>query len=104
MVFVTCHFLKVSLSHCHFLAMCAPIIYVYTYFNNQYRLWPDVVRHRIKDTYTYFGGSLVITAASAVAIARTPALMRLVASNSLWVRSALVILITSTWQRWVGVC
>jgi FtsH-binding integral membrane protein len=46
-------------------------------------LWPDIVRQRIKDTYTYFGGSLAFTAASAVAVARTPALMRLFASNSL---------------------
>lgn len=46
-------------------------------------LWPEVVRQRIKDTYKYFGGSLAITAASAVAMARSPTVMRLVAGNSM---------------------
>eukprot|EP00914_Ancora_sagittata_P010899 GHVO01021302.1.p1 GENE.GHVO01021302.1~~GHVO01021302.1.p1 ORF type:complete len:325 (+),score=25.24 GHVO01021302.1:151-1125(+) len=41
-------------------------------------IWPDVVRHRIRDTYAYFGGSLFFTAASAVALSRSPRMMSLV--------------------------
>lgn len=45
--------------------------------------WPQFVRDRLRSTYTYFGGSLLFTAASAVAVARSPALMRLAMGNSL---------------------
>lgn len=44
-------------------------------------VWPKYVRQRVKDTYLYFGGSLAATAASAMAIARSPAVMRIVSSN-----------------------
>lgn len=37
------------------------------------------MRERIHDTYAYFGGSIAITAASAAAVFRTPALMNLFA-------------------------
>jgi len=47
-------------------------------------MWPDFVRQRIKDTYQYFGGSIVFTAASAMAAFRSPALMNLMMKNS-WV-------------------
>lgn len=47
-------------------------------------LWPEVVRTRIRDTYAYFGGSLVFTAASAVAISRSPRMMNLMMRSS-WV-------------------
>lgn len=40
-------------------------------------LWPQIVRDRIRDTYLYFGGSIAVTAASALAVARTPALMNI---------------------------
>jgi len=40
--------------------------------------WPQVVKDRIRDTYLYFGASLGATAASAVAIFRTPAAINLV--------------------------
>lgn len=46
--------------------------------------WPQYVRDRIQSTYLYFGGGLGVTAASAVAVARTPALMNLMMRNS-WV-------------------
>lgn len=46
-------------------------------------LWPEYVRDRIKNTYAYFGGSLVLTAGSAAAILRSPAAMNLVTKNSL---------------------
>ncbi|XP_043199714.1 growth hormone-inducible transmembrane protein-like isoform X2 [Amphibalanus amphitrite] len=45
-------------------------------------LWPQYVRDRVKATYMYFGASVGVTAASAVAIFRSPAMMRLVTKNS----------------------
>jgi len=48
-------------------------------------LWPDIVQHRIRDTYAYFGGSLVFTAASAVAISRNARMMNFLAGGS-WMR------------------
>lgn len=45
-------------------------------------IWPDYVRARISNTYQYFGASLGVTAASAWAVARQPALMNLVMKNS----------------------
>lgn len=43
--------------------------------------WPEFVKERIRDTYLYFGGSLAISAASAVAVFRSPALLNLVSRN-----------------------
>lgn len=48
-----------------------------------FRMWPQYVKDRIKTTYLYFGGSLAITAASAVAAFRSPTLLRLVANNGM---------------------
>ncbi|XP_037084250.1 growth hormone-inducible transmembrane protein-like [Pollicipes pollicipes] len=45
-------------------------------------MWPDYVRERVKATYLYFGSSVAVTAASAAAIFRSPAMMRLVTKNS----------------------
>lgn len=42
-------------------------------------LWPQYVRQRISDSYFYLGSSLAVTAASAVAVFRTPALVNLAA-------------------------
>jgi len=47
-------------------------------------LWSDVVRHRVRDTYLYFGGSLAVTIASAVAVTRSPMMMNLMMRNS-WI-------------------
>lgn len=47
-------------------------------------MWPEHVRQRIHDTYAYFGGSVMITAASAAAIFRSPTLMNMVARTG-WV-------------------
>lgn len=47
-------------------------------------LWPDLVRTRIRDTYSYFGGSLIFTAASAVAISRSPRMMSFMMRSS-WI-------------------
>lgn len=41
-------------------------------------LWPEFVKQRIQDTYMYFGASIGISAASAAAVFRTPALINLV--------------------------
>jgi len=41
-------------------------------------LWPQEVKNRIRDTYAYFGASIGLTAASAVGVFRTPALMNIV--------------------------
>ena len=46
-------------------------------------LWPEYVRHRIRDTYMYFGGSLIATAGTAVAIFRNPTLFRMVSANGM---------------------
>ncbi|BFZ17367.1 hypothetical protein BsWGS_20406 [Bradybaena similaris] len=45
--------------------------------------WPKHVRHRIRDTYMYFGGGLAVTALTAVAASRSPALMNFMMQNSL---------------------
>ncbi|XP_026691040.2 growth hormone-inducible transmembrane protein [Ciona intestinalis] len=46
-------------------------------------VWPQYVKDRIRDTYMYFGASLLATAGSAVAIARNPTLMRLASANGI---------------------
>ena len=46
-------------------------------------LWPEFVRNRIRDTYMYFGGSLIATAGTAVAIFRNKTLFRMVSGNSM---------------------
>jgi len=51
-------------------------------FADRSAIWPDYVRQRISNTYQYFGASLGVTAASAVAVARSPAIMNLVMKNS----------------------
>ncbi|XP_055614405.1 growth hormone-inducible transmembrane protein-like [Uranotaenia lowii] len=44
-------------------------------------VWPEFVKQRIRDTYLYFGGSLAISAASAVAVFRSPTMLNLVSRN-----------------------
>ncbi|KAL4712945.1 hypothetical protein ACJJTC_012015 [Scirpophaga incertulas] len=44
-------------------------------------LWPQYVKDRIKATYGYIAGSLLLTAGSAATVFRTPALLNLVARN-----------------------
>jgi len=46
-------------------------------------LWPDHVRKRIRDTYGYFGASIGITAATAAAVFKTPAVLNVVASGGM---------------------
>ncbi|XP_002735043.1 growth hormone-inducible transmembrane protein-like [Saccoglossus kowalevskii] len=45
-------------------------------------IWPQYVRDRLRSTYLYFGAGLGMTALSAVAIARSPAIMARMMSNS----------------------
>ncbi|XP_046401946.1 growth hormone-inducible transmembrane protein [Ischnura elegans] len=45
-------------------------------------LWPDYVKQRIKDTYLYFGGSIALTAATAVAVFNSPTMIRLMSKSS----------------------
>ncbi|KAI5737169.1 hypothetical protein M8J76_010677 [Diaphorina citri] len=46
-------------------------------------LWPQYVRDRITSTYAYFGGSIVLSAASAYAVFTSPTMLRLVSGNSM---------------------
>lgn len=46
--------------------------------------WPQFVRERIRTTYGYVAGSLLFTAGSAISVARSPALMRIASSNSIF--------------------
>lgn len=46
-------------------------------------LWPPIVKERIRSTYLYLGGGLLLTAASAVAVSRRPRLLAMMTSNSL---------------------
>jgi len=50
---------------------------------NQSMLWPQYVKERIHSTYAYFGGSVALTAVSAAAIFRSPALFNLVSRGGL---------------------
>ncbi|KAI4478923.1 hypothetical protein M0804_011385 [Polistes exclamans] len=45
--------------------------------------WPEYVKERIRTTYMYFGGSIILTAASAALCFRSPTIIRLV-SNQGW--------------------
>ncbi|XP_018413914.1 PREDICTED: growth hormone-inducible transmembrane protein [Nanorana parkeri] len=45
-------------------------------------IWPQYVKDRIRSTYMYFAGSIGLTALSAVAVSRSPALMNLMMRGS----------------------
>lgn len=49
--------------------------------NENFSMWPQYVKDRIKSTYMYFGSSIAVTAASAAAAFRSPAVMNLVTRN-----------------------
>ena len=46
-------------------------------------IWPQYIRDRISSTYSYFGSSIGITAASAYAISKNAALMRVATSGGI---------------------
>ena len=54
-------------------------------------MWPEYVKDRIRTTYMYFGGSILVTAASAMACFRSPLIMGAVMGNSWLVSSQLFI-------------
>eukprot|EP00088_Acartia_fossae_P025657 TRINITY_DN2645_c1_g1_i1.p1 TRINITY_DN2645_c1_g1~~TRINITY_DN2645_c1_g1_i1.p1 ORF type:complete len:328 (-),score=75.12 TRINITY_DN2645_c1_g1_i1:609-1592(-) len=41
-------------------------------------MWPQYVKDRIRDTYMYFGGSILATAGTAAAVFRSPTMMNIV--------------------------
>ncbi|KAJ7324356.1 hypothetical protein JRQ81_017376 [Phrynocephalus forsythii] len=45
-------------------------------------IWPQYVKDRIRSTYMYFGGSIGLTALSAVLVSRSPALMGMMMRGS----------------------
>ncbi|XP_072851168.2 growth hormone-inducible transmembrane protein [Pogona vitticeps] len=45
-------------------------------------IWPQYVKDRIRSTYLYFGGSVGLTALSAVLVSRSPALMSMMTRGS----------------------
>ncbi|XP_067828810.1 growth hormone-inducible transmembrane protein [Heptranchias perlo] len=45
-------------------------------------IWPQYVKERIHSTYMYFSGSIGLTALSAVAVSRSPAIMNLMMRSS----------------------
>lgn len=47
-----------------------------------FSIWPQYVKDRIHSTYMYFAGSIGLTALSAVAVSRSPALMSLMTRGS----------------------
>lgn len=47
-----------------------------------FSIWPQYVKDRIQTTYMYFAGSIGLTALSAVAVSRSPALMSLMTKGS----------------------
>lgn len=55
---------------------------IFTWLSALRRIWPQYVKDRIHSTYMYFAGSIGLTALSAVAVSRTPALMGLMMRGS----------------------
>lgn len=65
-------FLVLSLINKYFIHITSYVLLSKTICYLLYRVWPQYVRDRVRATYTYFGASCVATAASAVAIYRSP--------------------------------
>lgn len=65
--------------------ICKTNFYLFTF-----SAWPEYVRDRVKTTYLYFGSGLGITAASAMAVFRSPRMMNLMTRNSFGVSSIFV--------------
>ncbi|KAI1728268.1 inhibitor of apoptosis-promoting bax1 domain-containing protein [Ditylenchus destructor] len=59
-------------------------------------LWPAYVRQRLQTTYGYLTGSLALTAAAGMAAARSPMIMRLTSTGSLWAFLGSLALIVGT--------
>lgn len=50
---------------------------------NNAMLWPEYVKERIRATYAYFGGSVLISTVAAMSVFRSPSLMRVVTANGM---------------------
>lgn len=59
-------------------------------------MWPEYVRQRLQHTYGYLTGSLALTAAAAMAAARSPMIMQLTGAGSIWVFLGSLALIIGT--------
>merc|ERR1719369_1924568 len=53
-------------------------------------MWPDYVKQRVRDTYMYFGASIGVTAATAGAVFRSPAMMNIVMKQG-WIAMGVTI-------------
>ena len=56
-------------------------------------VWPQVVRDRVRSTYTYFAGSLAVTAATAYGISQSRAIYTMMRASP-WLVSVLLLLKT----------
>lgn len=63
------------------------------YLKTHFSIWPQYVKDRIKTTYMYFGGSLVVTVAGAMAAFRSPLVMNIVTRNGFMVTFKLLLLL-----------
>ncbi|XP_030244252.1 lanC-like protein 3 homolog isoform X2 [Drosophila navojoa] len=61
-------------------------------------MWPQYVKERIQSTYAFFGGSCLLTAASAAAVFRSPRLLSLASRGGFVVRSRRCYN-TTVWKR-----
>jgi FtsH-binding integral membrane protein len=59
-------------------------------------MWPQYVRDRIHATYAYFGGSIILTAASAAAAFRSPVIMNMMMRNSWMVLAGSMVALIGT--------
>lgn len=53
-------------------------------------VWPQVVRDRVRSTYSYFAGSLALTAGTAYAISQTRAIYTLMRASP-WLVSSIIL-------------
>ncbi|EDW32683.1 GL18256 [Drosophila persimilis] len=59
-------------------------------------MWPEYVKSRIQSTYAFFGGSCILTAASAAAVFRSPRLLSLASRGGImWSIASLALVIGS---------
>lgn len=77
--------LSTKLSMLYMLGFRIITMYIYCF-----SMWPQYVKDRIKSTYFYFGSSIAVTAASAVAAFRSPVVMNLVTKNGFVVSKCLI--------------
>ena len=62
------------------------------YFFITVRLWPQVVRERVRSTYAYFAGSLGMTALTAYAVSQSRFIFTMMRASPLLVKSLFYVL------------